>query len=312
MQQFYGLQDVSVQGAWLTIGSFDGVHLGHQQIIHQITAGAHASGAPAVVLTFHPHPSVVLRGPRESFYLTTQEEKAALLEALGVDMLITHPFNREVSSIRARDFVNQLDAHLNIQQLWVGHDFALGHDREGTFPVLQGYGQALGFHVQAVDAFRIDGEVVSSSRIRGFLEAGQVDEAAKMLGRPYSLRGLVEKGDGRGHTIGIPTANLAIPKEMAVPAAGVYAAWVNLDGKTYRGVSNIGVRPTFEDHLKAPRVEAHILDFDRDIYGEEIELAFVAYLRDERRFPGVDALVAQIRADIAQAEAIFTDQEVGS
>jgi riboflavin kinase/FMN adenylyltransferase len=311
MQQFYGLQDVFVQGAWLTIGSFDGVHLGHQQIIHHITAGAHATGAAAVVLTFHPHPSLVLSGPRESFYLTTQEKKAALLEELGVDILITHPFNREVSSIGARDFVGQLYAHLNIQQLWVGHDFALGHNREGTFPVLQEYGQELGFIIRAVDAFRIDGEVVSSSRIRRFLEAGQVDQAARLLGRPYSLRGLVEKGDGRGHTIGIPTANLAIPKELAVPAAGVYAVRVCLGDKTYRAVSNIGVRPTFENQSAASHVEAHILDFDRDIYGEEVELDFVAHLRDERRFPDADTLVAQIRADISQAEAILTNQEVG-
>jgi riboflavin kinase/FMN adenylyltransferase len=133
-----------------------------------------------------------------------------------------------------------------------------------------------------------------------------------MLGRPYSLRGLVEKGDGRGHKIGIPTANLAIPKEVAVPAAGVYAVWVKRGDKMYRGVSNIGVRPTFETQSTVPNVEAHILDFDRDIYGEEIELAFVAHLRDERRFPSVEALVAQIRADIAQAESIFIDQEVGT
>ncbi|MGD8454898.1 MAG: bifunctional riboflavin kinase/FAD synthetase [Anaerolineales bacterium] len=312
MQQYSGLQDVSLQDAWLTIGSFDGVHLGHQQIIKQITSGAHASGVPAVVLTFHPHPSVVLRGPRESFYLTTQEKKAALLEALGVDILITQPFNREVSSISAGDFVNQLYTHLNIQQLWVGHDFAMGHNREGTFSVLEAYGEELGFKVQALDAFQIEGEVVSSSRIRRCLEAGQVEQAAKLLGRPFSLCGLVEKGDGRGHKIGSPTANLAIRKELAVPAAGVYAVRVNLDNQTYRAVSNIGVRPTFEEQTTGPRVEAHILNFDKDIYGEEIELEFAAHLRDEQRFPSVEALIAQIQADIRQAEAIFTKQEVGS
>lgn len=312
MQQYSGLQDVSLQDAWLTIGSFDGVHLGHQQIINEITSGAQAVGAPAVVLTFYPHPSVVLRGPRESFYLTTQEKKAALLEALGVDILIIQPFNREVSSISARDFVNQLYTHLKMQQLWIGHDFALGHNREGTFPVLEEYGKELGFKVQALDAFRIEGEVVSSSCVRRCLEAGQVEQATKLLGRPFSLSGLVEKGDGRGHKIGSPTANLAIPKELAVPAAGVYAGRVNLDDKTYRAVSNIGVRPTFEEQTAAARVEAHILDFEKNIYGEEIELEFVAHLRDERRFPDVDALKAQIQVDIRQAEALFTKQEVGS
>jgi riboflavin kinase/FMN adenylyltransferase len=312
MQQFYGLQDVSVQDAWLTIGSFDGVHLGHQQIVNQITAGAHAEGAPAVVLTFHPHPSVVLRGPRESFYLTTQENKAALLGELGVDILITHPFNQDVSSIPAQEFVNRLYHHLNIKQLWVGYDFALGHNREGTFPVLKGYGEALGFNVQAVDAFRIDGEIVSSSRIRRLLEAGEVNQAAGLLGRPFSLRGVVEKGDGRGRTIGIPTANLSISNEMAVPGAGVYAVRANMGGKTYQAVSNIGVRPTFETETVAPRVEAHLLDFDDDIYGLEIELFFLAHLRDEQRFPNADALVAQIHADIAHAKEIFAHQEVKS
>jgi riboflavin kinase/FMN adenylyltransferase len=312
MQHIYGLQDVHVQDAWLTIGSFDGVHLGHQQIINQITAGAHAMGAPAVVLTFHPHPSVVLRGPRESFYLTTKEDKATLLGDFGVDIVITHPFNEEVALINARDFVDQLHDHLNIHQLRVGHDFALGHNREGNVTVLKGFGDELGFSVKAIDAFRMDGEVVSSSRVRRLIEAGRVEQAAELLGRPYSLHGIVERGDGRGRSIGIPTANLAIPKEQAVPGAGVYAVQVILRGKTYQAVSNVGVRPTFETELVAPRVEAYILDFDEDIYGEEIELIFLAHLRDEQRFPNADALVAQIHADITHAREIFYRREVKS
>jgi riboflavin kinase/FMN adenylyltransferase len=308
MQHFYGLQGVSVQDAWLTIGSFDGVHLGHQKIIQRVTAGAHAMGAPAVVLTFHPHPSVVLRGPRESFYLSSQEEKAALLGGYGVDVVITHAFNEQVALITARDFVKQLYNHLNIHQLLVGHDFALGYRREGNVAALKEFGTELGFTVKTIDAFHIGDEVVSSSRIRRLLEAGQVEQAGELLGRPYALSGIVEQGDGRGRSIGVPTANLSIPKEQAVPGAGVYAVWAVLGGKTYRAVSNVGVRPTFETGLVAPRVEAHILDFDEDIYGEEIELIFLAHLRGEQRFPDADALVAQIHMDIIQARDIFSSQ----
>jgi riboflavin kinase/FMN adenylyltransferase len=264
------------------------------------------------VLTFHPHPSVVLRGSRESFYLTAQEEKAALLGGYGVDVVITHPFNEQVASIKARIFVDQLHHHLNIHQLLVGHDFALGYHREGNVIALKEFGEELGFSVQAIDAFRIGGEVVSSSRIRRLLEVGRVDQAAELLGRSYSLRGFVERGDGRGRSIGIPTANLSIPKEQAVPGAGVYAVRAILGGKTYRAVSNVGVRPTFETGLVAPRVEAHLLNFDEDIYGEEIELIFLAHLRDEQRFPDADALVAQIHADINQAREILDSQEVKS
>jgi riboflavin kinase/FMN adenylyltransferase len=309
MQHFNGLQEVNVQDAWLTIGSFDGVHLGHQQIIQRVTAGAHTMGAPAVVLTFHPHPSVVLRGPRESFYLTTQEEKAALLGGYGVDMVITYPFNRQVASIKARDFIDLLHDHLNIHRLLVGHDFALGHHREGNVVALREFGEELGFTVQAIEAFRIGGEVVSSSRIRRSLEAGRVDQAAELLGRLYALRGVVEHGDG---SMGMPTANLSIPKEQAVPGAGVYAVHAVLGGKTYQAVSNVGIRPTFETEVVAPRVEAHILDFDEEIYGEEIELIFLAHLRGEQRFPHADALVAQIHMDIAYAREIFTRQEMKS
>lgn len=307
MQHFYGLQEVNVKDAWLTIGSFDGVHLGHQQIISKLTAGAHAEGASAVVLTFYPHPSVVLRGPRESFYLTTQEEKVAFLAEAGVDVAITHPFNDEVSVVPARDFVIQLHEHLKIRQLLVGHDFALGHDRQGDVPALRRFGEELGFSVQTLEAFHKDGDVVSSSRIRGLLEAGKVDQTASLLGRSYSLSGTVERGDGRGRHLGIPTANLAVSKELVVPSAGVYAGHVVVNGKKYMAVSNIGVRPTFEVEVLAPRVEAHILDFDSDIYGQEIKLIFLAHLRDEQPFPNADALVAQIKTDIIHTRQILSN-----
>lgn len=303
MQHIYGLQDAKVSGAWLSIGSFDGVHLGHQSIIQKLTAGAHAADVPAVVLTFYPHPAVVLRGLSESFYLTTPEEKAELLGEMGVDLVITHPFNREVSQMTAEEFLGQLVEYLGLKQLWVGYDFSLGRDREGSLPKIIDIGMKsdFGFSVHEVSALYSSGEVVSSSRIRGLLEVGEVESAARLLGRSFSISGEVISGEGRGRTLGIPTANLRIPKERVVPSPGVYACLATHQGKAYRAVTNIGVRPTFEKMPVAPRVETHILDFDQDIYGDVLSLGFVGRLRGEMRFPSVDELVAQIKLDIESA-----------
>jgi len=290
MQHIYGLQDANVSGVWLSIGSFDGVHLGHQSIINKLTAGAHAAGAPAVVLTFYPHPSVVLRGPRESFYLTTPEEKAELLGALVVDLVITHPFNQDVAQMSAEDFIGQLVKHLGVEQLWVGYDFSLGRDREGSLPKLKEIGEKPEYNF----------------RIRGLLEAGDVESATSLLGRSFSISGEVVKGEGRGRKLGIPTANLSIAKERVVPGAGVYAGFITHQGKSYQSVTNIGVRPTFEDLPVAPRAESHILDFNEDLYGEEINLSFIARLRSELRFESVEALMAQINLDIEKAREVLT------
>jgi riboflavin kinase/FMN adenylyltransferase len=305
MQHYYGLQEVALKDAWLTIGSFDGLHIGHRQIIEKLTAGAHEMGAPAVVLTFYPHPAMVLRGPRESFYLTMPEEKAALLGEAGIDAVITYPFDLEVSQVSARTFIGELRAHLKFRQLWVGHDFALGREREGDAAMLARLGAEMGFEVKAIEAYKMEGEVVSSSRVRRLLAAGDVTEAARLLGRPYKVRGEVVQGDRRGRTIGIPTANMALPEERAVPKAGVYACQVLVGEKWYQAVTNVGVRPTFEHEPVAPRVEAHLLDFEGDIYGQEIEMQFAARLRDEVRFSGVEELKAQIAADIQRAREIL-------
>jgi riboflavin kinase/FMN adenylyltransferase len=307
MQHTYDLQTIHLQNSWLTIGSFDGVHLGHQQIIHQITAGAHHAGVPAVVLTFYPHPSVVLRGPRSSFYLTLPEEKAAILSSLGVDLVVTHPFNRQVAATPPREFVQSLHQHLHFQQLWVGYDFALGRDRAGDIPYLQTLGQEFGFQVKVVSPVQAEGETVSSSRIRRHLEAGELAKANELLGRPFAITGKVVPGDGRGKTIGVPTANIETIAERAIPQAGVYACRVTWRGESYPAVTNVGVRPTFETELVPARVEAHIMDFSQDLYGEELKLEFIARLRPERRFESIDALVAQIHQDIEDGRRILAD-----
>lgn len=306
MQHFYGLQDVHIQNSWLTIGSFDGVHLGHQQIINKLTASAHKAGAPAVVLTFYPHPSVVLRGPRESFYLTMPEEKARLLGELGVDYVITHPFNRQVAGTGPERFIRTVKEHLGMKQLWVGYDFALGRDRAGNAAALKNFGADMDFEVHEIGAFSLDGQVVSSSRIRGLMQEGKITTVNHLLGRTFSLTGSVIHGDGRGKLLGIPTANLALDEHLAVPGAGVYACWVVFNGKRYPAVTNVGVRPTFETEPVQARVEAHILDFDKEIYDQPITLEFHQFLRGERRFNGPDALVAQIHQDILTAREILS------
>jgi len=308
MQQFSALQDSQLQAAWLTIGAFDGVHLGHQTILKEITAGAHAEGSPAVVLSFNPHPIEVLRGPLESFYLSSLQEKAKWIADLGVDALITQPFDQQLAETSARDFVLKLKEHLDLKQLWVGEDFALGHNREGDLPTLRAFGDELGFEVNIVRAVEMDGDVVSSSRIRKLVAEGELAAAKALLGRPYTLTGKVIRGEGRGASIGIPTANLDVWAKRAVPAEGVYAGWAELQGKRWTAVTNIGVRPTFEDKLLAPVVESHLLDYDGgEFYGEDLGLDFVARLRAEQRFSGVDELLAQIQKDIQRARELLAD-----
>lgn len=305
MQHTYGLDDVSIQNAWLTIGSYDGVHRGHQQIIADITSGAHTAGSPAVVLTFSPHPVEVLRGKRDAFYLTLPEEKANILGEMGVDLVVTHPFTKEVAASEPEDFIRYLQDHLGFTSLWVGYDFALGRDRKGDVSMLSELGDRLGFQVEVVEAYLLDGEPVSSSRVRLALEAKDIDQVNRLLGRRYRLTGSVVPGDGRGKSIGIPTANLQIDQKKAVPGPGVYACFANVRGERYSAVTNIGVRPTFEDTPVAARVETHILDFDHDLYGQEVSLEFVVFLRPEKKFDGIESLVAQIHTDIETGREIL-------
>jgi riboflavin kinase/FMN adenylyltransferase len=305
MRHVYGLQDIQIQDAWLTIGSYDGVHLGHQQIIEQITAGAHHEGVPAVVLTFHPHPSIVLRGPRESFYLTLPEERAKLLGDMGVDLVITHPFDQEVANMEPEAFLRRLHKNISFKYLWVGYDFALGRDRQGDIPALKELGRQFDFRLHTIPAYHMDGQPVSSSRVRQALAEDDIATANRLLGRNFTISGKVIPGDGRGKTIGIPTANLEVSTNRAVPGPGVYACWAIWQGNRYKAFTNIGVRPTFEDGPVAPRVETHILDFEQDLYGESVGLEFVAFLRDEKKFNGADELVTQIRADIEMGREIL-------
>lgn len=306
MQHYWSLEDVHLHDTWLTIGSFDGVHRGHQEIIQHLAAGAHAVSAPAVVLTFFPHPAVVLGKRQDPFYLTSPDEKAALLGSLGVDFVITHPFNHQVAKTTAREFVSRLHQHLNFSHLWVGYDFALGRGREGDIPTLRSFGEQFGYTLHVVDPVTSSSETISSSQIRKALAEGNVELSAHLLGRPYLITGKVVHGDGRGRSLGIPTANLQVWPERALPKSGVYVCQARVAGKTWGAVTNVGVRPTFENQPESPRVEAHILEFDKDLYDQKLQLEFIARLRDERRFSSIQELVAQIQRDIEQAREVLT------
>lgn len=306
MQHGTDLKDVMLERpSWVTIGVFDGVHRGHQALIRQLVAAAHAAQQYAVVITFHPHPDVVLRGIEDRYYLTSPQQRARLLHELGVDVVVMQPFNEALRQVRAADYVDRLLHHLKLRSLWVGKDFALGYQREGTVDYLSILGEERGFVVRPIDLVTTDGngDVINSTRIRGLLTNGDVAAANELLGRAYNVEGEVIHGDKRGRTIGFPTANMSIWEGQVLPQNGVYAGHVTLGDERFMAVANVGIRPTFAG--SEVRVEPHLLDFDRDIYGRTISFSFVQWLRGEERFSGLDALKAQLAHDIQRGREML-------
>jgi riboflavin kinase/FMN adenylyltransferase len=306
VQHYKSLDGVNIGNTWLTIGSFDGIHIGHQQLIRELNYSAHQSGGRSVVLTFHPHPAVILRGRTGAFYITTPQEKTELLDQLSVDIVITYPFTYELSQSTAREYISVLMSHLGFKQLWVGYDFALGKGREGNVPFLKDLGEEFGYSVHVVEPVTNGGQIVSSSLIRKLIIEGDVAYVNKLLGRQYRVVGDVVHGDGRGKIIGIPTANLETGDEKLIPGAGVYACRVKIQDKFWPAAVNVGTRPTFESKDEKSHVEAYILDFSNEIYGQVIALDFVERLRGEVRFQSVGDLLEQIRKDIDQTREIIT------
>lgn len=305
VQHFNSLDGVNIHDTWLTIGSFDGVHLGHQQLIHELNNKTHQAGKKSVVLTFHPHPSVVLRGRTGAFYLTTASEKVKLLDELGTDIVVIHPFTYELSQSTAREFIIYLLSHLGFGQLWIGYDFALGKGREGDVNYLKMLGGELNYQVHIIEPITFGGQTISSSQIRNLLLVGKVEEANNLLGRSYRVVGEVVHGDGRGKSIGIPTANLETGTEKLIPGAGVYACRVHIMDEIWPAAVNIGTRPTFESSDQRSHVEAHILDYSRDIYAQHITVEFIARLRGEQRFQSVEELISQVHNDIDKTREII-------
>jgi riboflavin kinase / FMN adenylyltransferase len=300
MQHYSSLDDLRLHNTWLTIGIFDGVHRGHQEILHPLVSGAHAAGDPAVVLTFTPHPAIVLGGKPDFKCLTLPDERAALLGTFGVDGVITQTFDRAFADQTAEVFMRRLSSTLGLHRLLIGYDTALGRGRAGDAVRLTEVGNELGYTVRLVPPLKDEAGIISSTRIRAAVNAGNVASATADLGRCYSITGPVVHGDGRGHTINIPTANIQIPPGKVLPAYGIYATRAWVAGQAYSAATSLGVRPTFyEENPRAPTIEAHLLDFERDLYGQEVRLEFVEYLRPEQKFPSIQALMEQIQQDIS-------------
>ena len=290
----------------LTIGTFDGLHLGHQALIAQLKTAAQKRQAQTAVITFHPRPKTVLAPHRPvNDYLTTSEERLALFSQLALDVLILIPFSVEFAQTPAFEFMKMLTEHINLVEFWCGHDFALGKNREGNFEKLAELGQELNYTVHAFTPVLSNGQIISSTRIRQLLLAGDARQAARLLGRYPSISGEIVPGARRGRTLGFPTANLALSPERLLPANGVYATFAGLRGneRRYHSVTNIGVRPSFAGDERT--VESYIFDFDENIYGQRLTLELVEHLRPEQKFNGVDQLMAQMKRDSDQARRVL-------
>ena|SRR5436190_8803121 len=289
----------------LAIGFFDGVHLGHQQIIRQTVADAELHEAMAVVLTFDRHPNTVVAPDRVPPLIYSLPQKLRAIASNGVDTTLLLHFDEAFSRQTGEEFVRWLVREFgHLTSICVGSTFTFGHKRTGNVELLSRMGAEFKFTVHGLAAVSLDGESVSSTRIREMIRGGQFDLASQMLGRPYALCGTVMKGDGIGRKLGFPTANLDLTG-LLIPPTGVYAAHVHDHGSTHRAVVNVGYRPTIGSALPELRVEVHLLGLHGDLYGQELELGFVTKLRDERKFPSLDALQAQIRADIEHAKRLF-------
>jgi len=293
----------------LTIGVFDGVHLGHQALISAAVNEARSRGLHSAAMTFSPHPAEVLAKGEPVRYLTSLPERKALIRAVGTDAVVTLHFTREVAALTAEEFMNDIVPDLGVVSLWVGPDFALGRGRQGTVGVLADIGKRMGYTVQTVPPVLLDGVVISSSAIRCLLQEGVVTEANRMLGQPYALEGAVRRGDGRGRLLSFPTANLLLDPKRVVPANGVYVARARIGSQSLPGVANIGTRPSFGDNER--NLEVHLLDFSGDLYGHRLRVEFLERLRPERRFKNVDDLVAQMQRDAAAARAFLAANRAG-
>ena len=305
MQRWRGYE--AAPGGWgravVTIGVFDGVHRGHQQIIGHTVKRARELGVQAVVVTFDPHPAEVVRPGSHPAVLTEPPRKAELVEQLGVDVLCVIPFTLEFSRLPAEAFVHDvLVEHLHATQVVVGENFRFGHRAAGDVELMRRLGRTFGFGVEGAPLVTEDGTVFSSTYIRACVDAGDVVAAARALGRPHRVEGVVVRGDGRGRDLGYPTANLLASGHAAVPADGVYAAWlVGHRSERLPAAVSIGTNPTFSGRER--RVEAYVLDFDGDLYGERLALDFAARLREMRTYQGIEPLVAQIAEDVEQTRA---------
>lgn len=290
----------------VTIGVFDGVHRGHQHLVSVLLDRARAEGLASVALTFNPHPRTVIRPGTAVTYLTSLEERIELLQGLGLDAVGVLAFTSELAQLSAEEFLSLLVQELEMRLLVVGPDFALGRNRAGTIGVMRQIGARLGFRLEVASLLAEADEKVGSGTVRQALAEGDVARVSALLGRPFSLRGPIVAGDRRGRTLGFPTANIAIGRDRALPAYGIYVTRAYVRDATHESCTSIGIRPTFDVEPR-PVVETFMLDFDEDIYGEEIRIDLLHRLRGEERFDYADQLIAQMHKDIEQTRAWFRD-----
>jgi len=291
----------------VTIGTFDGVHRGHQRLLAEVSRRARERNARAIVLSFNPRPAEVLRPGVPSFYLCSVDERVERLCSAGADAVAVVPFTRDVAHTTALEFVTLLVETLGMRELVGGPDLALGRGREGTPEVLRALGDRLGFSLDIMPALEIDGEAVHSSEIHRLLKEGNLEQAATFLGRPYQVTGQIVHGEARGRAIGAPTANVVVPDQILLPRDGIYAVHFAHDGKRWPGAASLGYRPTFDGTTRL--LEVHVLDFDGDLYGATCQVEFVRWLRPEIRFESVNDLIKQIAQDVREVRYVLGIEE---
>jgi riboflavin kinase / FMN adenylyltransferase len=306
METFRSISELSkLRGPlFLAIGVFDGVHLGHQAVISTSAQHARAANGTPVVVTFDPHPEKVLRPKTAPHLLTATPHKIALIRDLGVAHLLIITFDKQFAATEPEEFVHELVEHSkSLREICVGHEWSFGKNRRGNLKLLNQFGARFDFGVVGIPPVTVNGELVSSTTIRKAVETGDLAKAAQMLGREYTVLGTVVSGDNRGKKIGFPTANLSAHNEQ-FPPNGVYFAEAKLEGVIYPGVVNLGYRPTVDTRKSERILEIHLFDFDHDIYGKDLEVRFIRYLRPEKKFESVEALVRQIGLDVKQARKL--------
>jgi len=306
METFRSISELSkLRGPlFLAIGVFDGVHLGHQAVISTSAQHARAANGTPVVVTFDPHPEKVLRPKTAPHLLTATPHKIALIRDLGMAHLLIITFDKQFAATEPEEFVHELVEHSkSLREICVGHEWSFGKNRRGNLKLLNQFGARFDFGVVGIPPVTVNGELVSSTTIRKAVETGDLAKAAQMLGREYTVLGTVVSGDNRGKKIGFPTANLSAHNEQ-FPPNGVYFAEAKLEGVIYPGVVNLGYRPTVDTRKSERILEIHLFDFDHDIYGKDLEVRFIRYLRPEKKFESVDALVRQIGLDVKQARKL--------
>ncbi len=298
MSHYHNFPDQPIShGSFVTIGVFDGMHYGHVQLLHSFAATAHANGKHAIVVTFDPHPDSVIHPERHLGLLITHTERLERISACGIDHIITVPFTATIQTMSAAEFMQHVVQSTRLDTLWVGWDFALGRQREGNIERLTEIGKELGYTTYSIPRIGDPDNAPSANAIRHALQDGDIANVTAQLGRAHQYVGVVANGDQRGRTIGFPTANMIIDERLMLPKFGVYACTIHVGGECFVSVTNIGQRPTF--HGVLPRIEAHILDFQRDIYAQQVTLSLHAFIRPEQRFNGIHELIMQIQRDVA-------------